>query len=193
MIIVFPVICRQHYCNVSYCTGTQATVWYCNTLVTEWAVCSMLLPTRPVTMCCAWHHFTLNNHVLFTCCLFYRVGWTALHYSAVYGHTAVAEQLIAAGAATDVTSDVSTCVSSDTDMLCCWPKLFSCNTIQLLYYRKVLTVDYTIHVDTCMRACMCLWNVCVPLWRRYEFLSCLYTKCLLAILVLCGTKACSQL
>ena len=26
MITVFPVICRQHYCNVSYCTGTQATV-----------------------------------------------------------------------------------------------------------------------------------------------------------------------
>ena len=44
---------------------------------------------------------------------------TALHYSARYGHTAVAEQLIAAGAATDVTTNVSTCVSSDTDMLCC--------------------------------------------------------------------------
>ena len=34
-------------------------------------------------------------------------------------HTAVAEQLIAAGAATDITDNVSTCVSSDTDMLCC--------------------------------------------------------------------------
>ena len=44
---------------------------------------------------------------------------TALHYSTLYGHTAVAEQLIAAGAATDVTDTVSTCVSSDTDMLCC--------------------------------------------------------------------------
>ena len=44
---------------------------------------------------------------------------TALYYSACYGLTAVAEQLIAAGAATDVTDDVSTCVSSDTDMLCC--------------------------------------------------------------------------
>ena len=44
---------------------------------------------------------------------------TALHCSALNGHTAVAEQLIAAGAATDITNDVSTCVSSDTDMLCC--------------------------------------------------------------------------
>ena len=44
---------------------------------------------------------------------------TALHYSALNGHTAVAEQLIAAGAATDTTDMVSTCASSDTDMLCC--------------------------------------------------------------------------
>ena len=44
---------------------------------------------------------------------------TALHYSARYGYTAVAEQLIAAGAATDTTNEVSTCVSSDTDMLFC--------------------------------------------------------------------------
>ena len=44
---------------------------------------------------------------------------TALHWSALKGHTAVAEQLIAAGAATDATDRVSTCVSSDTDMLCC--------------------------------------------------------------------------
>ena len=44
---------------------------------------------------------------------------TALHWSAYNGHTAVAEQLIAAGAATDITNEVSTCVSSDTDMLCC--------------------------------------------------------------------------
>ena len=44
---------------------------------------------------------------------------TALHWSAYYGHTAVAEQLIAAGAATDISNEVSTCVSSDTDMLCC--------------------------------------------------------------------------
>ena len=59
-------------------------------------------------MCCAWHHFTLNNHVLFTCCLFYRVlDSTSLE--------SVAEQLIAAGAA-NVTTNVSTCVSSDTDI-----------------------------------------------------------------------------
>ena len=44
---------------------------------------------------------------------------TALHWGAFNGHTAVAEQLIAAGAATDTTDVVSTCVSSDTDMLCC--------------------------------------------------------------------------
>ena len=44
---------------------------------------------------------------------------TALHWSAADGQTAVAEQLIAAGAATDITDNVSTCVSSDTDMLCC--------------------------------------------------------------------------
>ena len=44
---------------------------------------------------------------------------TALHWSAHDGHTAVAELLISAGAATDTTSNVSTCVSSDTDMLCC--------------------------------------------------------------------------
>ena len=44
---------------------------------------------------------------------------TALHWSALRGLTAVAEQLIAAGAATEVTDNVSTCVSSDTDMLCC--------------------------------------------------------------------------
>ena len=42
---------------------------------------------------------------------------TALHYSAVNGHTAVAEQLIVAGAATDATDSVSTCVSSDTDVV----------------------------------------------------------------------------
>ena len=44
---------------------------------------------------------------------------TALHFSALTGRTAVAEQLIAAGAAIDTTNNVSTCVSSDTDMLCC--------------------------------------------------------------------------
>ena len=44
---------------------------------------------------------------------------TALHCSALSGHTAVAVQLIAAGAAADTTDNVSTCVSSDTDMLCC--------------------------------------------------------------------------
>ena len=57
--------------------------------------------------------------MLFTCCLFYRV--VGQHFITVQlnGHTAVAEQLIAAGAATDVTTNVSTCVSSDTDMLCC--------------------------------------------------------------------------
>ena len=44
---------------------------------------------------------------------------TALHWSAYQGHTAVVEQLIAAGAATDTTDRVSACVSSDTDMLCC--------------------------------------------------------------------------
>ena len=39
--------------------------------------------------------------------------------SAANGKAAVAELLIAAGAATDTTDIVSTCMSSDTDMLCC--------------------------------------------------------------------------
>ena len=47
------------------------------------------------------------------------MGDTALHKSAKQGHTSVVELLIAAGAATDTTNNVSSCVSSDTDMLCC--------------------------------------------------------------------------
>ena len=39
----------------------------------------------------------------------------------MFGKTAAADMLIAAGADTDTTDNVSTCtcVSSDTDMLCC--------------------------------------------------------------------------
>ena len=37
----------------------------------------------------------------------------------MFGETAAADLLIAAGAAIDTTNNVSTCGSSDTDMLCC--------------------------------------------------------------------------
>ena len=57
---------------------------------------------------------------------------THLHRCAYHGHVAIAKQLIAAGAAIDATSRVSTFVSSDTEMLCCWTKLFSWNTMRLI-------------------------------------------------------------
>ena len=58
---------------------------------------------------------------------------TALHYSASSGHTAVVDQLIAAGPAINTTDNVSTCVSSDID-ICCVVDQSCSHEIQYNYY-----------------------------------------------------------
>ena len=60
----------------------------------------------------------------------------ALHYSAVNGHTAVAEQLIAAGAATDATSTVSIHVCL-VILICCVVEQSCSHEIQYNYYTIV--------------------------------------------------------
>ena len=61
---------------------------------------------------------------------------TALHYSAARGHTAVAKQLIGAGADTDTTDNVSICMCL-VILICCVVEQSCSHEIQYNYYTIV--------------------------------------------------------